>query len=119
MESSLSMAKTSLTTPLSTALSGKKALKYSAVFWLTTVMIGQIIFCFYIILFYYKPTLTGNFAQWNKVMPHGFIQGDTIRNSCMARNRLYSTPISATGLCNNSVVGFLGTSSPDWQCHRS
>lgn len=100
MESStLSMAKTSHYNTLdATALSGKKVLKYSAVFWLTTVMIGQIIFCFYIILFYYKPTLTGNFAQWSKVMPHGFIQRDTIRNLLFAAHLLLATLITFGGI---------------------
>lgn len=95
----MTTTKSPKTTPTpSTSPSSQKILKYSAAFWLTTAIVGQIIFCFYIFLFYYKPTLTGNFAQWNKVMPHGFIQGDTTGNLLLAAHLLLAALITFGGI---------------------
>jgi hypothetical protein len=86
------------TTTLTRAPSSQKILKYSAAFWLTTAIFGQIIFCFYIFLFYYMPTLTGNFAQWNKVLPSGYIQGDTTGNLLLAAHLLLAALITLGGI---------------------
>lgn len=99
MSPAMTITKSPTTTATPTrAPSSQKILKYSAAFWLTTAIVGQIIFCFYIFLFYYKPTLTGNFAQWNKVMPHGFIQGDTTGNLLLAAHLLLAAMITFGGI---------------------
>lgn len=53
-----------------------KLLTFAAASWLVVAMIGQWLFGAYILLFYGKSTITGNFEQWNKVLPHGYVEGD-------------------------------------------
>ena len=53
-----------------------RILTFAASAWLVVATVGQWLFGVYILLFYGKSTLTGNFEQWNKVLPHGYIEGD-------------------------------------------
>jgi hypothetical protein len=53
-----------------------KILTYAATAWLTVTTIGQWIFGIYILSFYGKSTLAGEFEKWNKVLPHGYVEGD-------------------------------------------
>jgi hypothetical protein len=51
-------------------------LKLSAKIWFIIATIGQWIFGVYITLFYGGSLLSGNFQQWNKVLPRGYVEGD-------------------------------------------
>ena len=53
-----------------------KILTFSATAWFIVAMVGQWLFGLYILLFYGKSTLTGDFDRWNKVLPHGYVDGD-------------------------------------------
>ena len=53
-----------------------KFLHFAASIWLLVATIGQWIFAFYILSFYGKSTITGNFERWNNVLPHGYVDGD-------------------------------------------
>jgi uncharacterized membrane protein len=55
-------------------------LGYSAKLWFAVTVIGQWIFAAYVAIFYGGATFSGDLAEWNKVMPHGYIAGDTIGN---------------------------------------
>ena len=44
-------------------------LNLAAATWLTVATVGQWLFGIYILLFYGKTTLTGEFARWNEVLP--------------------------------------------------
>ncbi|WNC73095.1 DUF2306 domain-containing protein [Thalassotalea psychrophila] len=55
-------------------------LSHSAKMWFLVTVLGQWMFAFYVAMFYGGVSLDGDFAQWNKVMPHGYIAGDTIGN---------------------------------------
>lgn len=44
---------------------------------------GQLIFGCYIIAFYYKSAIAGDFRKWNDVLPHGYVQGDWFGNFMM------------------------------------
>jgi len=55
-------------------------LGHSAKLWFTVTVMGQWIFAAYVAIFYGGATFSGDLAQWNKVMPHGYIAGDTIGN---------------------------------------
>ena len=48
----------------------------AATLWLVVATVGQWLFGIYIILFYGKATVTGDFERWNKVLPHGYVEGD-------------------------------------------
>jgi hypothetical protein len=55
---------------------GTKILTIAATVWFTVATVGQWLFATYIILFYGKSTFSGDFARWNKVLPHGYVAGD-------------------------------------------
>lgn len=58
-------------TPYTTRL-----LALAASAWLLVATLGQWLFGTYILLFYGTSTVTGEFERWNKVLPHGYIEGD-------------------------------------------
>ncbi|MEO6286971.1 MAG: DUF2306 domain-containing protein [Dyadobacter sp.] len=53
-----------------------RILTYTATAWLTVTTVGQWIFGIYILSFYGKTTLAGEFEKWNRVLPHGYVEGD-------------------------------------------
>lgn len=77
---------------------GAKLLNISAAFWFFVAILGQAAFALYIIAFYYKPTLTGNFVHWNKVLPNGFVQGDMSGNIFLAAHLLLAAIVTLGGI---------------------
>jgi hypothetical protein len=60
---------------------------------------GQLLFVAFILLYYYPPTLTGNFAAWNeKPIIKGFVAGDTTGNLFFAVHVLMAAVITFGGL---------------------
>jgi hypothetical protein len=53
-----------------------KILSWAAAVWLSVATVGQWIFGVYILLFYGKHTVRGDFEKWNEVLPHGYVAGD-------------------------------------------
>lgn len=83
----------------------KQALKRS-VNWMSQSMIacfgamviGQMAFVLFIALYYYPPTLTGNFAAWNnKPLITGHVAGDTMGNLAFAFHVLGAGLMTASG----------------------
>ena len=58
----------------------KKFLSTIATSWFATAVIGQWIFGSYVILFYGTAIITGQPELWNKVLPHGYVPGDSTGN---------------------------------------
>lgn len=54
----------------------KRILTFAATIWLVVATVGQWLFGVYILLFYGKTTVTGDFERWNKVLPQGYVEGD-------------------------------------------
>ncbi|OBX19317.1 putative membrane protein DUF2306 [Gelidibacter algens] len=48
--------------------------------WFSVAVVSQIIFATYVILFYGKATLSGHSEYWNKILPHGYVNGEVIGN---------------------------------------
>lgn len=71
-------------TPTTTTVLPKKAdapyatrtLTFAATAWLVVATAGQWLFGLYILMFYGKATVTGDFDRWNNVLPHGYVEGD-------------------------------------------
>ncbi len=71
-------------TPTTTTILPKKAdapyatrtLTFAATAWLVVATMGQWLFGVYILMFYGKATVTGDFDRWNNVLPHGYVEGD-------------------------------------------
>ncbi len=74
-------------------------LKASAGFWFLVAAAGQWLFVLFILGFYAKPTLTGNFEAWDKntFLTHGYVAGDTAGNLAFASHVMMAAVITASG----------------------
>lgn len=73
------------------------ALKAAAGFWFLVAVSGQLLFVFYISVFYGRSAVQGDLALWNKVMPRGYVPGDTMGNSVIALHLLLAVYITVGG----------------------
>jgi uncharacterized membrane protein len=73
------------------------ALKAAARLWFLVAVIGQWIFVYYIVFFYGASAVQGDLEAWNKVLPHGYIAGDTVGNFAVAMHLLLAAIITVGG----------------------
>lgn len=73
------------------------ALKLSAALWFLVAVLGQLIFVVYIVGLYGRAALHGDFQAWNKVMPHGYVRGDTLGNMAISVHLLFAVAIILMG----------------------
>ncbi|RRB04579.1 DUF2306 domain-containing protein [Larkinella rosea] len=69
----------------------------SASAWFVVATIGQWLFGIYILLFYGKSTLTGDFEKWNNVLPHGYVEGDWVGNTVVGMHILLAAILVVGG----------------------
>lgn len=60
------------------------ALKAAAGLWFLVAIVGQLLFAFYVAVFYGRSAVHGDFRSWNKGMPHAYVAGDTLGNLAVA-----------------------------------
>ena len=77
---------------------GQKALNGSAKFWFSTVVVGQAIFSYYIVMFYYRATIDQDIERFNQIMPAGYIEGDFFGNVAVVTHVLFAAIITVGGL---------------------
>jgi uncharacterized membrane protein len=77
--------------------SAGKLLTRAATTWFAAALIGQLIFSLYISLQYGGAMLTGETERWNRVMPKGYVPGDTIGNAAIAAHVLLAVLIMLGG----------------------
>jgi uncharacterized membrane protein len=65
---------------IESTLNGQQLLSAMAKLWFAIAVIGQWLFGYYILSFYYTSALQGDLAAWNKILPNGYIAGDTLGN---------------------------------------
>ncbi|WP_229374289.1 hypothetical protein [Fibrella rubiginis] len=89
--------------PTATTLADK-LLASSARGWFLMAFAGQWLFVYYIVAFYGKATLLGNFEQWdrNKMLFHGHVTGDTMGNAFFAAHVLLAAIITLGARYNSS-----------------
>jgi hypothetical protein len=58
----------------------QKTLNFSVQLWFIIATLGQWLFAFYILAFYGKSTVNGQFEKWNEVLPHGYDKTDPFNN---------------------------------------
>jgi len=75
-----------------------RALKISAASWFAVAAVGQLFFVIYILGFYGRAAVLGNWETWNKVMPNGLIAGDSIGNLVLGIHLLFAAIITASGV---------------------
>ncbi len=74
-------------------------LQRSAKLWFVATAFGQLLFILFILAFYYRSTLAGNFAAWDsKPIIDGYIQGDRIGNLAFAGHVLVAAAMITAGL---------------------
>lgn len=79
--------------------SARRILSWAVKAWFAATALGQLAFAAFIILFYYPPTLRGNFAAWNsKPLIDGHIAGDTGGNLGFALHVLLAAAMTLSGL---------------------
>lgn len=76
----------------------RKAINGAAKFWFATTLIGQAIFSYYIVAFYYVSTANWDIARFNKAMPAGYIEGDSMGNVAVVAHVLFAALITLGGL---------------------
>jgi len=74
------------------------ALKSAAGFWFIVAAIGQLVFALYIVVFYGRTAMHGNWKALNKAMPHAYVPGDTLGNVVSAIHLLLAVVIIVGGL---------------------
>lgn len=73
------------------------ALNAAAAFWYLVVALGQLAFVIYILGFYGRAVLQGQPEQWNKVLPHGYVPGDTVGNLILGVHLAFAVVITVGG----------------------
>lgn len=79
------------------ANSATRALRIAAATWFVVTVLGQLMFVIYIAGFYGVATARGDLAAWGKVMPHGYVPGDTVGNVVMGVHLLFAALITLSG----------------------
>lgn len=74
-----------------------KLLSATGAVWLTTAILGQWLFAYYILVFYGGHAIDGDWAAWSKRMIHGFIDGDWAGNAAVFIHILLAFTITFGG----------------------
>ncbi|NHZ43314.1 DUF2306 domain-containing protein [Massilia aquatica] len=76
---------------------GARALAWSARLWFAVAVAGQLLFAWYVAAVYGGALAQGDLAQWNKVMPRGYVAGDTAGNAAIGLHLLLAVVITVGG----------------------
>jgi hypothetical protein len=76
----------------------RRLLMGSAAAWYVVAVIGQLIFASYVAIFYGSAVLAGDFERWNRVMPHGYVAGDTLGNVIVLAHLVFAAVIVVGGI---------------------
>ncbi|WP_435622732.1 DUF2306 domain-containing protein [Flagellimonas sp.] len=74
-----------------------RALSVTATVWFLTAVIGQWIFAFYVAAYYGGAAMDGDFMKWNRVLPHGYVEGETMGNLAVALHLLFAVVVMVGG----------------------
>lgn len=73
------------------------ALRRAATAWFIVAVLGQLLFAFYVTVFYGRATLHGRFEEWNKVLYHGYVPGAGVHNAVLASHLLLAVVVMLGG----------------------
>lgn len=74
-----------------------RALGAAATSWFVVAITGQLLFVAYVIGFYGRAAAQGRFEAWNKVLPHGYVPGDTVGNLVVSMHLAFTTLVIVSG----------------------
>nr|WP_299343685.1 DUF2306 domain-containing protein [Allomuricauda sp.] len=69
----------------------------SATLWFIAAVIGQWIFAIYVAAFYGGAAMDGDFMKWNRVLPHGYVEGEPMGNLAVALHLLFAVVVMLGG----------------------
>lgn len=75
----------------------KRALQKTAVLWFMVAVTGQWIFASYVALFYGGAAMDNDFMKWNRVLPHGYVEGEAMGNIAVAIHLFFAVVILLGG----------------------
>ena len=75
----------------------RRALNAAAASWFVVAVFGQFIFVVYIVAFFGRAAVRGQFASWNEVLAHGYIPGNTLGNLVVSLHLAFAALITAGG----------------------
>lgn len=78
-------------------LKWRRILNATITSWFILAVLGQWLFAAYVAIFYGKATVTGNYEQWNKVLPKGYVPGETMSNLVVGIHLLLAVIIIVGG----------------------
>ena len=73
------------------------ALKAAAGSWFVVAMLGQAMLALYVVGFYLRAAVNGDFEAWNKVLPHGHVPGDTAGNLVVLSHLVFAVLLNVGG----------------------
>jgi hypothetical protein len=76
----------------------KSMLQVAATCWFVTAGLGQLIFVAYLLGFYARTALLGQFEAWNQIFPRAHVAGDTLHNAVVAAHLAFAALITIGGL---------------------
>lgn len=76
----------------------ERALPWAATAWCTVAVAGQLVFTAYVLRFYGGAAVAGEPQRWNKVLPHGWVPGDTAANLLTGLHLLFTVLIIASAV---------------------
>lgn len=77
---------------------GRRALRAAVVAWFAVAATGLLLFVAYLLLLYGRAAVRGDWNALNKVMPHGYVPGDSIGNLSIALHIGVAVYITLAGL---------------------
>ncbi|MDC8012725.1 DUF2306 domain-containing protein [Tahibacter soli] len=69
----------------------------TAAAWTCVAVFGQLLFAAYVAGFYGRAALAGDYAAWNRVLPHGYVAGDAAGNTVVALHLAFAVAILVGG----------------------
>ena len=84
---------------MKTSIDASTALNRAAQLWYLVTAAGMWLFVYYIVAFYYGPTLSGDFEAWDAqhMLTHGYLPGDTAGNLMFAAHVLLAAVLTLGG----------------------
>jgi hypothetical protein len=75
----------------------RRVLNAAGMSWFVVAVLGQLMFVIYVIGFYGRAAAQGQFETWNKVLPHGYVAGDTLGNLVVSVHLAFAAFITVAG----------------------